>query len=927
MEAKKIGIPMEGLAELSRVASAQGAVLLKNEEQVLPFKKEDKISIFGRCQINYYRSGTGSGGAVNVEYTTNILDGFKEVPEFAINEELVAMYKEFVKEHPFDNGGGGWAAEPWHQAEMPLTKELVSRAAGKTNKALIVIGRTAGEDQDNADKPGSYQLTEIEEDMLKKVCAGFDQVIVALNVSNIVDMSFMQKEYAEKIKAVIYLWHGGIEGGRAAVDVLTGKVTPSGKLTDTIAYSINDYPSTKGYGNKEKVYYTEDVYVGYRYFETFCPEKVQFPFGYGLSYTEFAITNREGVVSKDSVHVKATVENTGSHYAGKEVVQVYVEAPQGKLGRAKRELVGFAKTGLLNCKEKESLEILIPLYCLAAYDDSGITGNKACYVLEEGEYVFYVGNSVRDAQEVFTMKINELQIIERLQEAGAPRQAFERIKPGRKKEDGTYEVAYEKVPLSTVDLEKCIQENLPKELEVTGNRGYSFRDVQSGKVSLDSFVAQFSVEDLATIVRGEGMCSPKVTPGTAAAFGGVSDSLLEYGIPIGCAADGPSGIRMDTGAKATQLAIGTLLACTWDTKLVEELFTLQGKELVRNEIDTLLGPGINIHRNPLNGRNFEYFSEDPMITGSFAAATVRGISRYGAEGTVKHFACNSQETGRQQVDAIVSERALREIYLKGFEMAVKVGGAKSIMTAYNPVNGHWTASNYELNTTILRKEWGYTGIVMTDWWANMNDVAEGGSSTIKDTRSMVRSQNDLFMVVNNNGAEINAHEDNTLESLENGKLTIGELQRCAKNIINFLLEAPAAGREVKAPVVLKIEPTKTKGTVVYEQKENTITVPVAKICGEHLEGIKEFTMKVDKAGIYNVTVKITSTESERAQMICKASLNEVEFTTFQINGVWGKWMSQKLARVELLEGSYTLKLNFISPGIQIDNMEFELWDK
>src|SRR5690606_20451816 len=307
------------------------------------------------------------------------------------------------------------------------------------------------------------------------------------------------------------------------------------------------------------------------------------------------------------------------------------------------------------------------------------------------------------------------------------------------------------------------------------------RDVHDGKVSMEDFIAQLSDEDLATIVRGEGMVSPLVTPGTASAFGGVSDRLLSYGIPVGCTADGPSGIRMDSGDKATQVAIGTLLAATWNVELVEELYVMEGQELLRNNIDTLLGPGLNIRRSPLNGRNFEYFSEDPLISGAFAAACTRGIISGGSYATLKHFACNNQEKHRTKVDAVVSERALRELYLKGFEIAVKDGGANSIMTSYNPINGHWAASNYDLNTTILRGEWGYDGIVMTDWWANMNDPIDGGESSRQNTYAMVRAQNDLYMVVPNYGAEINAMEDNTLEKLADGTLTRGELQRNAMN--------------------------------------------------------------------------------------------------------------------------------------------------
>ena len=507
------------------------------------------------------------------------------------------------------------------------------------------------------------------------------------------------------------------------------------KLPDTIAYDIKDYPSTANFGNEEKNLYQEDIYVGYRYFETFAPERVQFPFGFGLSYTDFSMEVKHAEILGSGVDVsvefQVEVKNVGSQYAGKEVVQVYYEAPQGKLGKPARELGAFAKTEVLQPGEPQVLTLQLPVATMASYDDSGVTGYKSCYVLEPGLYKFYVGGDVRAAQQVSLqgqegMEISECIVTEVLEEALAPAEKFQRLCPGNKKEDGTYEPKAEDVPVQTISLEERIRERMPEAMEITGNQGISFQDVRDKKASLEAFVAQLSERELAILVRGEGMCNPLVTPGTASAFGGTAPSLYAYGIPPVCTADGPSGIRMDSGLKATQMPIGTMLAASWNLPLVEELYEWEGQELLRNEIDTLLGPGINLHRNPLNGRNFEYFSEDPYLTGKFAAAVVKGIKKSGADATVKHFACNNQELARNTADSVVSERAVRELYLKGFEIAVKEGKACSIMTSYNPLNGHWSASNYDLCTTILRGEWGYTGIVMTDWWAKMNDPISGG---------------------------------------------------------------------------------------------------------------------------------------------------------------------------------------------------------
>ncbi|UCZ55012.1 glycoside hydrolase family 3 C-terminal domain-containing protein [Bacillus shivajii] len=919
---QQIGIPLKGFAEFSRKVAADGAVLLKNEGHALPLKEGDKVSVFGRTQVNYYRSGTGSGGSVHVPYTTNLIDGLRSKAEIMINEDLAKVYEEWIKENPFDNGGGGWAAEHWHQKEMPLTDEVVSLARKASSKAIVVIGRTAGEDQDNANEPGSYQLTAEEKTMLQKVTSYFDKTIVVLNVSNIIDMSWMN-EYP--IQSVIYAWHGGMEGGNAIADVLVGEVTPSGKVTDTIAFSIDDYPSTANYGHEFQNFHEEDIYVGYRYFETFHPEKVQYPFGFGLSYTTFSIEAEETkVIEKNGETIFetcVTVENTGSQFSGKEVVQLYVEAPQGKLGKPAKVLVAFGKTKDLGIGESEQLTLRFPLKAIASFDDTGATGYPSSYVVEDGSYKLFVGNSVRSLNKInidghSSFDIEELIVIEQLEEALAPTQAFKRMMPGKRKEDGSYELTYVDVPKRTVSLADRIEKNLPQTLEQTGDKGFKLKDVHEGKVSMEEFIAQLDDHDLATIIRGEGMSSPLVTPGTASAFGGVGDKLFHYGIPVGCAADGPSGIRMDSGHQATQIPIGTLLASTWDTNLVEELYVMEGQELLSNNIDVLLGPGMNIRRSPLNGRNFEYFSEDPFITGMFAIANTRGVVKGGANATLKHFACNSQEKYRTQVDAVVSQRALREIYLKGFEMTVKEGSANSVMTSYNPINGHWAASNYDLNTTVLRKEWGFNGIVMTDWWAKMNDVVEGGPAAITNTNWMVRAQNDLFMVVNNYGAEINSYKDNTLDSLENGMLTRGELQRSAMNICAFLMQAPVFFRkQVKEENVASFQANSS-----LSPKDYQTVIDQSQVTPSETETVN---IKLTKTGTYRLFVKLMSPDTNVSQSACNITLNDQVITTVQTSGTDGKWIKQKLNKVNLEEGFYELKLEFTKPGLSIDWMIFK----
>ena len=915
MKKEYMGVPLEGFGEVVRKAAAEGMVLLKNENHMLPVTENDRVALFGRCQINYYKSGTGSGGAVNTAYTTNLVDSFREYKNITLNEELLQVYKAWIEENPFDNAGGAWASEPWFQKEMPVSLELAKKARETSNKALVVIGRTAGEDKDYEAVEGSYFLTQEEKKLLETVAEVFEDTAVILNVSNIIDMSWLESlEHKDHIRSVLYTWQGGVEAGRASADVLTGAVTPSGKLPDTIAYDIKDYPSTENFGNKEKNFYKEDIYVGYRYFETFAPEKVQFPFGFGLSYTDFSVKVQQAKIQgtgKDArMILQVSVANIGTQYSGKEVVQVYYEAPQGKLGKPVRELGCFAKTELLAPGQEQILQLELPVNSMASYDDSGVTGHKSCYVLEAGCYKFYVGTDVRNAQKINLEKTEDFElpecvVTEELQEALAPTEYFERIRPGEKGEQGVYTLLREEVPLQTISLEKRIQENLPETMEITGNKGISFQDVKNKKVDLEQFVAQLTKEELAMIVRGEGMCSPLVTPGTASAFGGTAPSLYGYGIPVACTADGPSGIRMDSGLKATQMPIGTMLAASWNLPMVEELYEWEGRELQRNEIDTLLGPGINLHRNPLNGRNFEYFSEDPYLTGKCGAAVVKGIKTSGADATVKHFACNNQELARNMADSIVSERAVREMYLKGFEMTVKEGHACSIMTSYNPLNGHWSASNYDLCTTILRGEWGYTGIVMTDWWAKMNDPVKGGEARMNNTAAMVRAQNDLYMVVPNGGSQENEYEDNTLEALENGTLTIGELQRCAINICRFILHAPVSERKLKTLEEMQAENDNFAFAPIkfYPQKEETMT------------------MQIEHAGRYKFLVKTRSPLSSLAQSSSNLLLNGQPILTIQSNGTENEWVILKLNNIQLEAGTYQAELTPVKPGLEVEWIE------
>lgn len=892
--------------ELCEEAAGEGCVLLENKNETLPLAKGEKVSVFGRIQMDYYKSGTGSGGLVNTEFVIGIMDALTECGDIEINMDLYRTYEEWISRNPF-NMGEGWAEEPWCQEEMELTDEMVEKAASKSRTALVVIGRTAGEDHDNSAAEGSYLLTKKEEDMIAKVRKGFDRMAVILNVGNILDMKWVDKY---EIPAVLYVWQGGMLGGKAVCDVLTGKVNPSGKLSDTIACDISDYPSYTDFGDDKRNYYREDIYVGYRYFETFCKEKARYPFGYGLSYTRFSTAVRSAQKDGGNIRLEIEVTNNGKR-EGKEVVQIYYSAPQGLLGKPARQLAAFRKTRLLKPEETEILEITFPIGRMASYDDSGVTGYRYSYVLEKGEYVLYAGNSVRNCTEALRFMLESNECVEALSQALAPVREFQRIKPAEDTSGG-FVVEYEEVPLRTYDLKERIEQEKPADLFRVGEENHSLKAVAEGTVGLEAFIAGLSDEELCCIVRGEGMCSPKATPGTASAFGGLTPSLKDKGVPIGCCADGPSGIRMDCGTLATSLPSGTCIACSWNTELAESLFEETGHELVENRIDILLGPGINIHRFPLNGRNFEYFSEDPVLTGKMAAAELKGMHKAGVTGAIKHFAANNQEYKRTEIDAVISERALREIYLKGFEIAVQEGAAKAVMTMYGGINGIWAAGNYDLNTRILREEWGFKGIVMTDWWAKMND--ENEIPDAKNTKAMVIAQNDLYMVVED--ALTNSAGDNLKATLESGSLSRGQLQRCAKNICEFLLDSHAMERMLRPDdegIKDGEDEDSLTESIEFEIKDHT-EIPLIDIAAK--KGLQlTKTVWVEKEGKYSITIRYKSSSPKVAQIPVSVSIKD-NTAMFIMNGTDNQWMEMK-KEMTLLRGKQYLKIFFGQQGAEL----------
>ncbi len=766
------------MPRILRKAAAEGAVLLKNNG-VLPFEHNTCVSLFGRVQKDWFFVGYGSGGDVNKPYAVNLIDGIKNCNSLNLNTALSDTYEKWCEKNPVFQGV--WGRWPLSYPEMPLNSDIIQQAKSISDAAVIVIGRSSGEDRDCEAEKGSYYLTDDELNMIDSVCSTFDKTVVLLNTGGIIDMSWIEK-YGDKIGAVMYVWQSGMESGNAVADLLCGKVNPSGKLTDTIAKSYSAYPSSDNFANKKFNCYKEDIYVGYRYFETFKEDDVLYPFGFGLSYTDFDIEYKDTKAVGGGFEISLCITNTGNT-AGKEVVQIYLEKPCGRLGNPKMQLVQFAKTALLNPGESEDIALFIDLYQFASYDDCGSTNNAGAYVIEQGEYTLHLGNSVKNTNEVFTYYQAQTKVFEKLKQAAAPQESFEVFFAEEK--DGKRILKLKQVAKQKYDLGIRIMNNLPEDIPLTEDKGFKFSDVKSGKITMDEFVAQLNLDELEAITRGAYiMNSPLGVSGNAGVFGGVTQSLRDKGIPPITTTDGPSGIRLS--ASCSLIPIGTALASSFDTALVEEVYSAVSKEMTDRKSDVLLAPGMNIHRNPLCGRNFEYYSEDPYLTGKISAAAVRGIQSSGVSACPKHFACNNQELKRNICDSRLSERALREIYLKGFEICIKESKPKNIMTSYNKVNGVWAHYNYDLCTTILRNEWKYEGNVMTDWWMQRSKSPE--FPNIRDQAYRVRAQVDVLMP---GGERVGAKKPDGTLLKSFGKpegITLGEMQRCAKNVLNFAIQ-------------------------------------------------------------------------------------------------------------------------------------------
>ena len=776
--------------ELSKNAAKEGMVLLKNDRDVLPLKKGAKVALFGKGSFDYVKGGGGSGD-VTVAYIVNLYDGMKALKgHVSVFEELSDFYRENVKNQYMAGAVPGMTVEP------AVPEDLLKKARAFTDTAVITICRYSGEGwdrkcnaaaknktpsekenklvkkSDELFENGDFYLTSAETNMVDSVKERFQNVIVVMNVGGMVDTSWFANE--DKIQSVLMAWQGGMEGGLAAAELLCGYGSPSGKLSDTFAKRLEDYPSTASFHESESyVDYTEDIYVGYRYFETIpgAAEHVNYPFGFGLSYTKF---QRSVVCAEEQngmIRVQVSVTNTGC-YDGKEVIQIYAGAPQGLLGKPAKSLVAFQKTRLLKPGESQLLNLAFSVNTMASYDDLGKV-QKSAYVLEAGDYVFYVGNSVRDVEKInFVYSVIQNRVVEQLSERIAPTSLKCRMLA-----DGSLEQLTIK---DANDPDACGLEKMPAEMtegyvpavrargryqrskEQFKNGIRPFHEVAEGKMTIGEFLAQMTDEEVAHLLGGQ------PNTGVANTFG--YGNMPEYGIPNIMTADGPAGLRIapQCGVNTTAWPCATLLACTWDADVVCKVGEAGAKEVKENNIAVWLTPAINIHRSPLCGRNFEYYSEDPFLTGKLASAMVKGIQSQHIGATVKHFACNNKETNRKNSDSRVSERAAREIYLKAFEIVVKEAAPWSIMSSYNIINGRRASENRELLEDILRGEWGWKGMVTTDWW------------TCGEHYKETKVGNDVKMAC--------GYPERLLKAKELGLISREEMEICAGRILELILK-------------------------------------------------------------------------------------------------------------------------------------------
>ena len=819
-------------AELSMNLATQGMVLLENNNNVLPMASSGNVALFGGGAAKTVKGGTGSGD-VNQRSVTSVWDGFKNAGYNVTSESWLNEFEAYYDEETGGSSGGLWGS-PKVEDTLISDAQIEEAKQDGTTTAVYVIARNSGEFADRKNAEGDYQLWGNEEENLKKVAANFDNVIVVLNVGGIIDTKFFHE--IEGLDSLLLMSQAGMRGGDAVVKVLNGEVTPSGKLTDTWAVNYEDYSSSEGFGaNDENVTqedYTDDIYVGYRYFDTFNVTPA-YEFGYGLSYTDFNIDVKDVTVDEENVTVDVKVTNVGKQYSGKEVVEVYFSAPDGALEKPYQELATYGKTDTLAPGESQTLTLSYATTEMSSYYE-----DYASYIMEDGDYVVRVGNSSRNTSvaavigldsNVFTEQLSNQMVqdeeIDTLSNEGATpytyegeaeeiakaerfeldANAIETVNNASEYDDeSVISYVYEGSDYTVVDQEanprytkapsgnNTTPSQLIEPYEETiqyvekTKENPTLLDVYQGTVTMEELLASLSVEEMSYIVEGLGWgggSEPVVGAQANSVKGAAGETTSRYyetrAIPNTVLADGPAGIRItqsytENGTTyyqyCTAFPIGTLIAQSWDKDVAKQFGEAIGEEMLEMGVTLWLAPGMNIHRNPLCGRNFEYYSEDPLLSGITAAATTLGVQSHEGIGvTIKHYAGNNQEDNRNAVNNTITERAFREIYLKGFEIAVKAANPMAIMTSYNLNNGMPAADDYDLCTDLARGEWGFNGLVMTDWG--------GGQSTPVNS---MHAGNDLIMP---------GGSSKSIAEATGVTLPLGDLQKATRNVLNVIMDS------------------------------------------------------------------------------------------------------------------------------------------
>jgi beta-glucosidase len=815
---------------LVRSLAGECMVVLENDG-ALPLGKEERtIVLYGSGARNTVKGGTGSGD-VNSREVINIYEGLKAEGFNILSDDWLDRYDKTL-----EDATNAYMADINEKAAqqhvLPIMlmfstpfvapdEELITQVKD-ADIAIYVISRNSGEGADRYDVKKDYELDDNEVKNIQFLAANYKKTIVLLNTGGVIDTKVLRN--TDGINAVMIAGQMGNIGGNIVSDVLTGKSIPSGKLTDTWAENYSDYPSSATFshnnGNIDDEYYTEGIYVGYRYFDTFGI-KPAYSFGYGKGYTDFAYEVDDVIADEKKVYVSVTVTNTGSKYAGREVIQVYVTSPEGAIDKPFKELRGFAKTSLLGPSQKETVTITFDTASMASYD---IT--RASYVLEKGNYIIRVGNSCDNTIPAAVLTLDRDVVTVKCRNLFGLDEAVEEIQaPKREKEDisGLKEIALDSSKFTTSVIEYQIDR--PVLEDKRSGEKLTMDDVKAGNATLKELVAQLTLEEMANLCVGlfDHSASNVVGSASGSVVGAAGETI---GIPDRkiiptVNADGPAGLRLQPHFKTTAdgqvlpggevfgmsrnpfpedtpedaidyyqyctaIPIASTLAQSWDMELIEKMGHIVGTEMQQFHVHLWLAPGMNIHRNPLCGRNFEYYSEDPLIAGSCAAADTKGVQSFAGQGTtIKHFAANSQEDNRMYNNAHISERTLREIYLKGFEIAVKDSQPLSVMTSYNLINGIHSANSKDLLQGALRDEWGFKGFVMTDWFSSQDARSIGlAPANVKydcaSSPDCIKAGNDVQMP----GSKQNV--DDIIKGVEDGRITLGDVQFCALNILGVV---------------------------------------------------------------------------------------------------------------------------------------------